>query len=142
MFFFKCSKNKNKIGRWASQRRPGPGNILPLRSYTSREKEIWSNIFVMHGNGYTSTIDRNVSTSAIMGMVTPLLNRECFHIFHACTSMRGKGGKGGWGKATDTVVCDPCLWNQPLHTTFPLDYSFTHSFIPQHQLLDLCASYS
>ena len=62
-----------KIGRWASQRRPGSGNILPLRSYTSREKEIWSNIFVMHGNGYTSTIDRNVSTSAIMGMVTPLL---------------------------------------------------------------------
>ena len=71
--FRSLTKDKNKIGRWASQRRPGPGNILPLRSYTSREKEIWSNIFVMHGNGYTSTIDRNVSTSAIMGMVTPLL---------------------------------------------------------------------
>ncbi len=31
------------------------------------------------------------------------------------------------GKATDTVVCDPYFRDQPLHTTFPLDYSFIHS---------------
>ena len=55
-----------------------------------------------------------------------------------------RGGKGGWGKATDTVVCDPCLRDQPLHNTFPAGLQLPSfiAFIPPHQLPDLWASYS
>ena len=49
------------------------------------------------------------------------------------SNVYGMGGRGGWGKATDTVVCDPYLRDKPLHTTFPAGYSFIHSFIPPHQ---------
>ena len=52
---------------------------------------------------------------------------------------REGGGRGFLGIATDTVVCDPCLRNQPLHTTFPTGlqlHSLIHtSFIPLHQVL-------